>query len=552
MLYGFGRIGRLLARILIEKAGGGHGLRLRAIVVRRGSDKDLAKRASLLRRDSVHGSFEGTIQVDEEANTITANGVQIQVIYSDNPATIDYTAYGIRDALVVDNTGRWRDAEGLSQHLQSKGVARVLLTAPGKGALKNIVHGINHGSIADSDPIVSAASCTTNAITPVLKAINDKYGVIHGHVETVHSFTNDQNLIDNFHKGDRRGRSAALNMVITETGAATAVAKALPELLGKLTGSSIRVPTPDVSLAILNLSLENGTTKDEVNDYLRQVSLHSDLRKQIDYIDSPEVVSTDFVGSRRAGIVDGLATISNDKDVILYVWYDNEFGYSCQVVRVMEEMAGVNPPSFPAEEPAASLSGHRRLILASQIPIGLFRLSRLIRWNRPGMSDQTGGMANETLPTTPPLNTPSTSQKANHKGGPARLLEDARAAPGAGDSARTASAAGEPSSVGGRRSPAGLPGAINPRSLSPPQCGYPPRCPWGGLGSSGARHFRKSLVPVTVSWGAYRRARRRSRQAWALLAVLAVRAGSAVWFFTAGQFAAAEPAVPRTRRCAGI
>ncbi|WP_395405741.1 glyceraldehyde-3-phosphate dehydrogenase (plasmid) [Arthrobacter sp. UC242_113] len=350
VLYGFGRIGRLLARLLIEKAGGGHGLRLRAIVVRHGSDNDLLKRASLLRRDSVHGSFEGTIRVDEEANTITANGVRIQVIYSNDPATIDYTAYGINNALVADNTGRWRDAEGLSQHLQSKGVARVLLTAPGKGELKNIVHGINHRDIEDSDTIVSAASCTTNAITPVLKAINDRFGMVHGHVETVHSFTNDQNLIDNFHKGDRRGRSAALNMVITETGAAKAVAKALPELLGKLTGSSIRVPTPNVSLAILNLSLENGTTKEEVNDYLRGMSLHSDLRKQIDYIDSPEVVSTDFVGSRRAGIVDGLATVSTDKNLVLYVWYDNEFGYSCQVIRILEEMAGIDRPSYPATD----------------------------------------------------------------------------------------------------------------------------------------------------------------------------------------------------------
>ncbi|MBO1270001.1 glyceraldehyde-3-phosphate dehydrogenase, partial [Arthrobacter sp. PO-11] len=129
--------------------------------------------------------------------------------------------------------------------------------------------------------------------------------------------------------------------------AAKAVAKALPELLGKLTGNAIRVPTPDVSMAILNLSLENGTTRDEVNDYLREMSLHSDLRKQIDFTDSPEVVSTDFVGSRRAGIVDSLATISNDKHLVLYVWYDNEFGYSCQVVRVMEEMAGVNRPFFP-------------------------------------------------------------------------------------------------------------------------------------------------------------------------------------------------------------
>ncbi|MDJ0348147.1 glyceraldehyde-3-phosphate dehydrogenase [Cryobacterium sp. PH29-G1] len=350
VLYGFGRIGRLLARLLIEKVGGGQGLRLRAIVVRRSSDNDLSKRASLLRRDSVHGSFDGTIRIDEAANTITANGVQIQVIYSDDPASIDYTAYGIHNALVVDNTGRWRDAEGLSQHLQSKGVARVLLTAPGEGNLKNIVYGINHGTIDATDQIVSAASCTTNAITPVLKAVNNKFGVMHGHVETVHSFTNDQNLIDNFHKGDRRGRSAVLNLVITQTGAAQAVTKALPELLGKLTGSSIRVPTPDVSLAILNLTLQNPTTRDEINSYLREMSLHSDLRQQIDFIDSPEVVSTDFVGSRRTGIVDGLATISNEKNLVLYVWYDNEFGYSCQVVRVMEEMAGVKRHAFPSSD----------------------------------------------------------------------------------------------------------------------------------------------------------------------------------------------------------
>ena len=359
VLYGFGRIGRLLARILIGHSGGGHGLRLRAVVVRKGSENDLVKRASLLRRDSVHGPFEGTISVDEEANTILANGTLIQFIYSNDPSTVDYTQYGIEDAIVVDNTGKWRDEAGLSQHLQCPGVSRVVLTAPGKGNLKNIVHGVNHKDITAEDKIVSAASCTTNAITPVLKALNDKYGIIHGHVETVHSYTNDQNLIDNFHKGDRRGRSAALNMVITETGAAKAVAKALPELEGKLTGNAIRVPTPDVSMAILNLNLEQEATKDELNSYLRAVSLDSDLHKQIDYIASPEVVSTDFVGSRRAGIVDGLATIANGKNAVLYVWYDNEFGYSCQVIRVLEEIAGVHPQQFPvvANEPLAEAIG---------------------------------------------------------------------------------------------------------------------------------------------------------------------------------------------------
>ncbi|HIZ97864.1 MAG TPA: glyceraldehyde-3-phosphate dehydrogenase [Candidatus Janibacter merdipullorum] len=347
VLYGFGRIGRLLARILIEHAGGGHGLRLRAIVVRKGSENDLAKRASLLRRDSVHGSFSGTITVDEDKGTILANGTLIQVIYSDNPASVDYTQYGIEDAIVVDNTGKWRDQEGLSQHLECPGVSRVLLTAPGKGGLPNIVSGINDAMIGD-DAIVSAASCTTNAIVPTLKVVNDEYGVVGGHIETVHAFTNDQNLIDNFHKGERRGRSAALNMVLTETGAAKAVSKALPELEGKLTGNAVRVPTPNVSMAILNLTLEKPVERDELNDFLRQASLYGDLHKQLDFIDSPEVVSTDFVGNRHAGIVDGRASIAAGDRVVLYVWYDNEFGYSCQVVRVLEEMAQVHPPAFPA------------------------------------------------------------------------------------------------------------------------------------------------------------------------------------------------------------
>ena len=347
VLYGFGRIGRLLARILIEKTGGGDGLRLRAIVVRKGAENDLVKRASLLRRDSVHGPFDGTIVIDEANNTITANGNLIQVIYAKSPSEVDYTQYGIHDALIVDNTGVWRDADGLGQHLACPGAARVILTAPGKGALKNIVHGINHGDISADDKIISAASCTTNAIVPVLKAINDQYGIVNGHVETVHSFTNDQNLIDNFHKGSRRGRAAPLNMVITETGAATAAAKALPVLKGKLTGNAIRVPTPNVSMAILNLNLEKATNREELNEYLRQTAMHSELHKQIDYVSSQEVVSTDFVGSRHAGVVDAEATICNDNRVVLYVWYDNEFGYSCQVVRVMEDMAGVNPPAFP-------------------------------------------------------------------------------------------------------------------------------------------------------------------------------------------------------------
>ena len=347
VLYGFGRIGRLLARLLIERTGAGNKMRLRAIVVRKAKGNDLAKRASLLRRDSVHGPFNGSVQVDEDAQSIVANGNYIRVIYADSPDQIDYTEYGIDKALVVDNTGRWTDEEGLGMHLKSRGVVRVLLTAPAKGSIKNIVHGVNEDMITDGDRILSAASCTTNAITPVLKAIHDEYGVEHGHVETVHSFTNDQNLIDNYHAGDRRGRSAVLNMVITSTGAAKAVAKALPALEGKLTGNAIRVPTPNVSLAVLNLSLEKAVDRDTLNGYLRQIALRSDLQDQIDYTASTEIVSTDIIGSRHAGVVDSQSTIVDDNRVVLYVWYDNEFGYSCQVMRVMREMSGIRFPLVP-------------------------------------------------------------------------------------------------------------------------------------------------------------------------------------------------------------
>ncbi|WP_372344514.1 glyceraldehyde-3-phosphate dehydrogenase [Streptomyces sp. KL116D] len=350
VLYGFGRIGRLVARLLIEKAGSGNGLRLRAMVVRGGGEQDLVKRASLLRRDSIHGPFQGTITVDEANNTIVANGNAIKVIYANDPSEIDYTAYGINDAILIDNTGKWRDREGLSQHLRP-GIDKVVLTAPGKGDVPNIVHGVNHDTIKPDEQILSCASCTTNAIVPPLKAMADEYGVLRGHVETVHSFTNDQNLLDNYHKADRRGRSAPLNMVITETGAASAVAKALPDLKAPITGSSIRVPVPDVSIAILSLRLGRETTREEVLDHLRDVSLNSPLRRQIDFTDSPDAVSSDFLGSRHASIVDAGATKVDGDNAILYLWYDNEFGYSCQVIRVVQHVSGVEYPTYPAPVP---------------------------------------------------------------------------------------------------------------------------------------------------------------------------------------------------------
>jgi len=348
VLYGFGRIGRLIARILIDKTGRGDKLRLKAIVVRKGGKDDLVKRAALLRRDSVHGQFNGTVKVDEEENAIIANGVMIKVIYANSPEEVDYTEHGINNAIIVDNTGKWRDREGLSQHLKAKGASKIVLTAPGKGDIPNIVYGVNHSDMNnENEDIFSAASCTTNAIVPVLKVIDEEYEIKNGHIETCHSYTNDQNLIDNYHKKSRRGRSAPLNMVITETGAAKAVAKALPNLSGKLTGNAIRVPTPNVSMAVLMLQLEKETDRESLNYHVRGKSLNSDLQWQIDYTNSPEVVSSDFVGSRFACIFDSKATIVDGDRCVLYVWYDNEFGYCTQVVRIVQKIAGINLLTLP-------------------------------------------------------------------------------------------------------------------------------------------------------------------------------------------------------------
>ena len=347
VLYGFGRIGRLLTRMLVEDSGGGDNLRLRAIVVRKSVDNDLIKRANLIRTDSVHGPFKGTVRVLEEENKLIINGNEVQVIYASDPTSIDYTEYGIKDALLVDNTGVWRDEEGLSQHLNCNGIKKVLLTAPGKGGIKNIVHGINNYVMDSNDTILGAASCTTNAIVPVLKVLDEEYGIDSGHIESVHSYTNDQNLIDNFHKKERRGRSAALNIVITETGAGKAVGQVLPDLLGKLTANAVRVPTPNVSLAIMKLTLGKDLDLESLNLFLRQKAFHSEYKNQIGYTNSPEVVSTDFVGNTHAGIVDSAATIVNARNCVIYVWYDNEFGYTAQLLGLAKEMVGLTYKRYP-------------------------------------------------------------------------------------------------------------------------------------------------------------------------------------------------------------
>jgi glyceraldehyde 3-phosphate dehydrogenase len=343
VLFGFGRIGRLCARELIKQSGKGQQLRLRAIVTRSNTDAEILKRASLLRLDSVHGPFKGTVDVDLANKTLIINGQRV-VFISGKIDEINYGDYGINNALLIDNSGSVRDREGLSKHLLSKGISKVILTAPGKGDIPNIVYGVNHKSLnLDAENIYSAASCTTNAIVPVLKVIEDQLGVVKGHIETVHAYTNDQNLLDNMHSKERRGRSAAVNMVITETGAGKAVTKAIPSMENKLTANAVRVPTPNGSLAILSLSVNKETSKEEVNNLLKKAALEGDLVNQINYSIEEDLVSSDIIGNTCCSVFDSPATIvSNDKkSIVLYVWYDNEFGYTKQVIRLTKFVAKV-------------------------------------------------------------------------------------------------------------------------------------------------------------------------------------------------------------------
>jgi len=342
ILYGFGRIGRLLTRELMVQIGAGSQLRLRAIVTRGEINQSvLEKRASLLRIDSVHGNFLGTVEINTEKNALIINGTTVYMISASKPEDIDYTKYQINDALVIDNTGAFRDFEELNRHLISNGASKVLLTAPGKG-IPNIVHGVNHKNHKpELNNIYSAASCTTNAIIPVLKVIEDEFGIKKGHIETIHAYTNDQNLVDNMHSKHRRGRAAALNMVITETGAAKAVSKVLPILKGKLTSNAVRVPVPNGSLAILNLQLHKSTTKERFNSIMKKHALDGNLVEQIKYSINKELVSSDIVGTTAPSIFDSEATITDNETVVLYVWYDNEYGYTHQVIRLAKYISDV-------------------------------------------------------------------------------------------------------------------------------------------------------------------------------------------------------------------
>ncbi len=343
VLYGFGRIGRLAARELIKQAGKGQQLRLRAIVTRDSSPATIEKRAALFRNDSVHGAFDGTVSVDTAKKTMTINGQTIQMIEAKNPEDIDYTYFNIKNAMIIDNTGVFTNRETLGRHLKSKGASKVVLTAPGK-EIPNIVYGINQGTLdIENENIFSAASCTTNAISPILKVVNDEFGIDKGHIETVHAYTNDQNLLDNMHDKPRRGRSAAINMVITSTGAGSAVTKVIPDLKDKLTANAVRVPTPNGSLAILSLALKKVTTVEEINEKVRFAALNGNLVNQIFYSIDEELVSNDIIGNTCCSVYDSPATIvsKDGKNVVLYAWYDNEYGYTKQVIRLAKYIAKV-------------------------------------------------------------------------------------------------------------------------------------------------------------------------------------------------------------------
>lgn len=343
VLYGFGRIGRLAARELIKQAGKGQQLRLRAIVIRTVNETQIKKRAALLRNDSVHGAFKGSVIEDYHNQSLIINGQIVKLIEAKNPEDIDYTSFGINDALIIDNTGVFKDREALGRHLKSNGASKVLLTAPGSG-VPNIVYGINHKQLdLENETIYSAASCTTNAISPVLKVVEDHLGVKNGHIETVHAYTNDQNLLDNMHKKPRRGRSAAINMVITSTGAGKAVTKVIPSLAGKLTANAVRVPTPNGSLAIIKLTLNKPTTAEKLNELLKKAALEGDLVNQIKYEISNELVSNDIIGNVCASVFDSNATIVSEDGLncVLYSWYDNEYGYTKQVIRVAKYISKV-------------------------------------------------------------------------------------------------------------------------------------------------------------------------------------------------------------------
>ncbi len=326
---GFGRIGRLVARAILERTD--HDLELVAI-----NDLGDAKANSLLfKRDSVHGAFPGTVVA--EGDSMVVNGKAIKVTAERDPAKLPHGAMGVDIAL--ECTGFFADKDKASAHLTA-GAKRVLISAPATGADKTVVFGVNHDVLTADDLVVSNASCTTNCLAPMAKVLNDLVGIERGLMTTVHSYTNDQKILDQIHGDMRRARAAAMSMIPTTTGAARAVGLVLPELKGKLDGSAIRVPTPNVSLVDLTFTPGRDTTVEEINAALKAAA-EGPLKGVLAYTDEP-LVSIDFNHDPASSTIDSLETAVIDGKLVRVIsWYDNEWGFSNRMVDTAGVMAGL-------------------------------------------------------------------------------------------------------------------------------------------------------------------------------------------------------------------
>jgi len=325
---GFGRIGRLVARAILERPD--CGLELVSV----NDLADAKANAWLFKHDSVHGKFPGEVTVD--GNDIVVNGKKIHVTAERDPANLPHAANGIE--LALECTGFFTDRASAEKHIAA-GAKKVLISAPAKGVDLTVVYGVNEDKLTAEHKIVSNASCTTNCLAPVAKVLNDALGIERGLMTTVHAYTNDQKILDQIHSDLRRARAAAMSMIPTTTGAARAVGEVLPELKGKLDGSAIRVPVPDVSLVDLTFTPKRDTTRDEVNQILKDASQTQRLKGILDYTDEP-VVSIDLMHTSASSTVDSLETaVLEGKLVRVVSWYDNEWGFSNRMVDTAATMA---------------------------------------------------------------------------------------------------------------------------------------------------------------------------------------------------------------------
>jgi glyceraldehyde 3-phosphate dehydrogenase len=325
---GFGRIGRLVARAILER--GGDALELVAI----NDLADAKSNAWLFSRDSVHGRYPGEVSAD--GNDIVIDGKRIRVTAERDPANLPHKQLGVD--LVLECTGFFTDKASCEKHIAA-GAKKVLISAPGKNVDLTVVYGVNHDKLTADHTIVSNASCTTNCLAPVAKVLNDAIGIERGLMTTVHAYTNDQKILDQIHPDLRRARAAAMSMIPTTTGAARAVGEVLPELKGKLDGSAIRVPVPDVSLVDLTFTPARDTTKEEVNAILKAASEDGPLKGVLVFSDEP-LVSIDLMHSPQSSTVDSLETAVIDGKLVRVVsWYDNEWGFSNRMVDTATAMA---------------------------------------------------------------------------------------------------------------------------------------------------------------------------------------------------------------------